>query len=249
MLYIHGGAWIHEAAPAHWSFAAHAARETGLDVLLPVYPLIPRPTASARQIVDGLASIVRAVTTKHKIVSIAGDSAGGCLALALAQHLASSEQADLAASLTSLVLISPVLDCALDHPELVALDGDDPWLGIEGLRELIPYYTGRIHSNISSLQVTDPVVSPLFGEIDGLPPTMLLCGTHDILCSDARRLSARFQGKAGDKNDKGARGSFQTDDFTYVEQPGMVHVYPLLPHWEGRQARDMIVAFVSKHLE
>ncbi|KAH7020768.1 Alpha/Beta hydrolase protein [Microdochium trichocladiopsis] len=236
MLYLHGGAWIREAAPAHWKFVAQVARETGLDVLVPVYPLLPRPTATARQIVDGLIRIVR--LTEQPVVSIAGDSAGGCLALGLAQELRKAAP-ELAARVRSLVLMSPLLDCALSHPECLRLDKHDPWLGIEGLRVLIPYWTG-------GLPTTHPLPSPLFGEIDQLPPVLLLCGTDDILCSDARRLSARFQGQDGSE---GVPGSFEGKDFTYVEQPGMVHVYPLLPHWEGSQARELIMAFVLKHLD
>ncbi|KAH7033679.1 uncharacterized protein B0I36DRAFT_362322 [Microdochium trichocladiopsis] len=52
-LYISGGPWIREAAPSHWTFAAQAIRETGLDVLLPINPFILRPTAMIAELFDG----------------------------------------------------------------------------------------------------------------------------------------------------------------------------------------------------
>ncbi|KAJ1324114.1 epsilon-lactone hydrolase [Microdochium nivale] len=258
MLYIHGGGWIREAAAQHWQFAAQAARETGLDVLVPVYPLAPRPGATARHLVDGLVTIIKRLAStehdphsrhSHRIVSIAGDSAGGTIALATAQKLAcGAATPDLAAHVRSLVLISPGLDCAVDHPDCLAIAPRDPWLGIAGLRVVAGYWAG-------GLAATDPLASPLLGEIGRLPPLLLLCGTDDVLCSDARRLSARFQGRSGgcsgDDASEGVTGSYAAPDgrFTYVEGPGMIHVYPLLPHWEGARARELILAFVRKHLE
>jgi acetyl esterase/lipase len=236
MVYIHGGAFFREIDQAHWKFIAQAARETGLDILVPIYPLIPRPTATAKQIVSGLVKIC--LLSKQPVIGIAGDSAGGSMALAAMQHM-HDILPDLAAQIRFLVLISPVLDCALDHPEVVRLDKTDPWLGVDGLRVLTPLWA-------AGLSTTDPLVSPLYGDIAHLPPLLLLCGTADMLCADARRLSARFQ---GEDVSKCVPGSIELENFTYVEHADMIHVYPLLPHWEGAQARKLIVAFISKQLE
>lgn len=237
LLYLHGGAFFREIDPFHWKFIAQLARETKLDVLVAIYPLLPRPIATAEQVVQGLVDICR--LSKQDVVSIAGDSAGGTLALATAQQLVAIAP-DVAKKLTSVVLISPSLDCAFDHPEVIRLEAHDPWLAIEGLREVVaPKWRG-------DLSITDPRVSPLFGEIEGLPPVLLLAGTADLLCADARRLSAKFQKKG---NEECAVGSVEVEGFTYVEFPDMIHVYPILPHWEGAQARVQITSFISKHLE
>lgn len=239
MLYIHGGAFYREIDAAHWSFIFQAARETGLEVLVPIYPLLPRPGATASNVVAHLADHVHLLSQKQRIVNIMGDSAGGCIALALAQRLVSSSP-ELGKALSSLVLISPVLDLALDNPESERLDPYDPWLGLGGLRTIVPLWAG-------DLPVRDPVVSPLYGAIEGLPPVMLLSGTRDLLNPDARRLSARFQGK-GDDGGKGVGGSVELERFLYLEGEGMVHVYPLLPHWEGGVARGRVLGFVREHL-
>jgi acetyl esterase/lipase len=85
MLYLHGGAFYREIDAAHWSFIFQAARETGLDVFVPIYPLLPRLGATASNVVSRLAELVHLLSQKQEIVNITGDSAGGCIALALTQ--------------------------------------------------------------------------------------------------------------------------------------------------------------------
>lgn len=235
MLYLHGGAFFREIDPTHWQFIFHIARTTGLNVFVPIYPLLPRPAATAQHMIPALVDLCRLI--KHDIVNITGDSAGGCLALATAQHMRDVAPA-LAAKVTSLVLISPVLDMTFNHPEIERLDKIDPWLALEGLRVLTPLWS-------AGLSASDPMVSPLFGDIERLPPVLQLAGTDDILSADARRLSAKFQGR---NVNECAPGSVQSEHFTYIEAPHMIHVYPLLPHWEGRQARDLIMEFIQGHL-
>lgn len=235
MLYIHGGAYCREIDPVHWKLTAQLARETGLDILVPIYPLVPRPTATAAQVVTGMLEICRG--SGHEVVCIAGDSAGGAIALAAVQQM-QGVAPEMACRLRCVVLIAPVLDCGFEHPEAVRLAREDPWLSLTGLRTVAKKWAG-------GLPVDDPRVSPLYGSIVGLPPVLLFAGTADLLCADARRLSARFQGKGADE---AVEGSVDVDGFTYVELRDMIHVYPLLPHREGAEARKQMVAFVTKHL-
>jgi acetyl esterase/lipase len=237
ILYLHGGSFYKEIDPLHWKLVAQLARETKLDVLVSIYPLLPRPTATAAQVVQGLVDLCR--MSSHEVVCVAGDSAGGNLALATVQHL-QKVAPDAARKLKALVLISPVLDAALNHPEAIRLAQHDPWLALEGLREVVaPKWA-------AGLPIKDYRVSPLHGKIDDLPPVLLLCGTADLLCADARRLSARFQGKSVDEI---VEGSAEAKGFTYIEYPDMVHVYPILPIWEGGEARKQIVEFIKKNAE
>ncbi|KAI2866089.1 hypothetical protein CBS147343_2201 [Aspergillus niger] len=170
------------------------------------------------------------------IVSIVGDSAGGMYTLATMQQLL-KQHPELARRVLCIVLISPILDLGLDHPEVVRRAKNDPWLGLDGLRQLLPLLG-------PGLPAHDPIVSPLFGDIETLPPVMLLSGTYDMLVADAQRLSAKFQGKG---TEICMPGSFKNDKFTFIEQPEMVHVYPLLPHPEGAEARETIIHFLKQH--
>lgn len=237
MLYCHGGAFIHEIDPMHWKFIAQVSRETGLDVLVPIYPLGPRPGATAEQIIRGMTKILE--HANQPVISIAGDSAGGTITLLTMQHLLKASP-ELAAGVRSVVLISPLLDCTGAHPEAKRMAHDDPWLGLEGLHVVADIFRG-------DLSTSDPRVSPLFGSLAGLPPILLLSGTHDLLCSDARRLSARFRNSRSEDADAIAAGSVDLENFTYIEQPEMIHVYPLTPSWEGDEARRVITKFVKRH--
>jgi acetyl esterase/lipase len=236
IVYIHGGAFYREIDPDHWHLIAQLASETGLDVLVPIYPLVPRPTATAEQVIQGVIDIC--LGCKHEVICAAGDSAGGAIALATVQRI-QKDAPKIAQKLQSVVLISPVLDCTFGHPENLRLAANDPWLGIDGLRVAGKRWAG-------DLSIENPRVSPLHGGIKDLPPILLFAGTADLLCADARRLSARFQGKSVDDV---AAGSAEARGLTYVEHPDMIHVYPILPHWEGGEARKQIVAFTTKHLD
>jgi acetyl esterase/lipase len=234
MMYIHGGAFYHDIDGAHWSFIAQTARETGLDVIVPIYPLVPRPTATAQHVVAGMVTIARQST--QRVVGIAGDSAGGCIAMATTQKIAL--ETDLA--MRFLVVISPVLDLAVDHAEVVRLEKRDPWLGTEGMKVIGPHWA-------ADLSMKDPLVSPLFGDIAHLPPVLILSGTADMLNGDAKRLNDRYQN--GGDGSAFVAGSIEMEKFKYIEKEDMVHVYPLLPSWEGAQAREEICTFITKQLK
>lgn len=236
LLYIHGGAFFREITPQHWNLTAQIARETGLDVLVPIYPLLPRPGATAQKLATGLVEICR--TSKQTVVSMCGDSAGGMLALSSTQLLRDTEP-ELFAKMDSLILISPVLDVGLDHPEVARLSEVDPWLGINGLRSIMPLLA-------ADLPLKHPTVSPLYGSIEKLPPTLLLSGTYDMLCADARRLKSKFTGK---DIDEALAGGIETDRFVYLEKEEMIHVWPLLPHPEGAEGRKLIFHFINKYSE
>ncbi|GKZ67485.1 hypothetical protein AnigIFM50267_001875 [Aspergillus niger] len=153
MMYIHGGAFYGEINPQHWKLVAHVVRDTGLDAIVPIYPLLPRPGTTAAEVIDGFMDIC---TTMQQLLK---------------------EHPELARRVLCIVLISPMLDLGLDHPEVVRRAKNDPWLGLDGLRQLLPLLG-------PGLPAHDPIVSPLFGDIETLPPVMLLSGTYDMLVAD-----------------------------------------------------------------
>ncbi|KAH8169793.1 alpha/beta hydrolase fold domain-containing protein [Sarocladium implicatum] len=234
-MFIHGGAFYREMRPQHWNFVAQVVRETGLDAIVPIYPLLPRPGSAPHEAIDGFMDICGKL--EQPIVSIVGDSAGGTYTLATMQQLI-KKNPELAKTVCCIVLISPSLDANLTHPEVVRRGQNDPWLGIDGLRQILTILE-------SDMSADDPLVSPLFGDIEGLPPVMVLSGTYDMLVADAQRLSAKFQGKG---TDICMPGSFRNEKLIYIEQPKMLHVYPLMPHPEGAEARQSIVQFLKQHI-
>ncbi|KAI1056138.1 hypothetical protein LB507_001518 [Fusarium sp. FIESC RH6] len=252
MLYCHGGDFVNEIVSQHYRLAAQIARDAGMSILIPIYPLLPRPTATFEKVVGELCDIVTQSWTEGRwfIDSIGGDSVGGTLAMLTMQRLIRT-QSPFASHIKSLILMSPLLDCNLDHRETIRLEANDPWLGIDGLVKACRQFnrwnvSGYEHA--ITLDLSDPRASPLFGDISGLPPTLLLSGTRDMLCADARRLSARFQnGDTSENAQEWIAGSVELEGFKYVEAEDMLHVWPLMASPEGAEAREVIMEFLRTH--
>lgn len=221
VVYIHGGGWVHQIAPQHWALAAEIAAEANTTVTVPIYPLLPR--GSAHEVVSAVTNIVRENRDRFGTTGIAGDSAGGQIALSAV--LALRDRHDIV--LPSTTLISPVLDLTLTNPRIPLVAATDPWLGIAGIRVLADLWKG-------DLDITDPMVSPLNGTLDGLGPITLFTGTRDILNPDARVLVEKL-------ND--ANVSIELH-----EAADQLHVYPLHPTLIGRKARETVVRNIRAQL-
>lgn len=200
VIYLHGGSFFREISWWHWRFIDRLVT-AGHRVEVPIYPLAPRYTYRAAR--PYLLAVYRQVTGEVDSgrVVLAGDSAGGTLALLLAQALPG---AGLPAP-ARLILLAPCLDMRLCNPEIDDVADADPWLARPGLLE-----AGRVWAGGDDLGL--PELSPINGSLDGLPATDLFVGTHDILYPDARLFAQHA----------GARVRF-------IEEPGAFHVYPLAP--------------------
>jgi acetyl esterase/lipase len=216
IVYLHGGGWVSEIVVFHWRLAAQLARAVPAEIVVPIYPLIPFGTA--RSVLDGVLAIVADIRSRTGRVAIAGDSAGGQIALSTALALR-----DEGIRLDHTALISPALDLSWSNPEIPERQPTDPWLAVPG---------ARIFSDTwrDDLPVSDPAVSPLAGEMTGLGPVSLFTGTHDILNPDARRLLDKLRASEV--------------DVSFHEAPGRLHVYPLLPTWSGQRARTQLVTLL-----
>ncbi|KAF4473231.1 haloacetate dehalogenase H-1 [Fusarium agapanthi] len=106
---------------------------------------------------------------------------------------------------------TPLLYCAVDHPEALRLAEIDFWLGVTGLR-----ISGKIFAG--DLPIQHPLVSPLYGDMENLPPLLMFGGPRDLLCADARRLKSKLLGK---DMDEAPVGSVETDRLVYAEKEEM----------------------------
>ncbi|MGW4247627.1 alpha/beta hydrolase fold domain-containing protein [Nocardia sp. NPDC004722] len=214
VVYCHGGGWVNQVVRQHWELAADIAARAGTTVTLPIYPLIPYGTAD--QVIPVIAELVRANWRQYGEVCLAGDSAGGQIALSTAVTLRDAEEP----SVPRTVLISPALDLSLSNPEILTVQPDDPWLGRDGGLVLGEHWRGP-------LPITDPMVSPLFADFTGLGPLTVFSGTRDILMPDIRIMV-----------EKAAAAGVEVD---YHEVAELVHVYPLTPTPEAWRARRIII--------
>lgn len=214
VIYAHGGAWVSEIAPQHWQLAAQLAAEALIAVDLVIYPLIPFGTAA--EVVATFVQLALEDRDELGATVLAGDSAGGQIALSAALQLRHQHSV----TLPQTVLISPALDLTLSNPGIPAVQPSDPWLAVPGSVEFARRWAG-------GLDIRDPTVSPLFGDFAGLGPITLFTGTRDILNPDARLLAERV-----------AEAGVTLD---VHEVRGQLHVYPLLPTRTGRDARRQLV--------
>ncbi|TYP84623.1 alpha/beta hydrolase fold domain-containing protein [Blastococcus xanthinilyticus] len=219
-VYVHGGAWVNQIHPLHWRLVAGLTARTGTAITVPIYPLAPVGTAAT--VVPAVADLIGALAERHGAgrVTAMGDSAGGQIALSSALLLRDRGVPPLHRT----VLVSPALDLTLANPEIDLVEPQDPWLARPGTRAAIELWRGE-------LPLTDPLVSPLFGEPAGLGPLTVFSGTRDITSPDTRLLVER------------ARAAGVPVD--HHEEEGLVHVHALLPVPEGRRARRMMAAVLA----
>ena len=217
VVYLHGGAYTNEIVEQQWSFAAALARQAGHEVHVPIYGLAPHHTAL--EALDLVTGIVTGLVEAGRRCVLAGDSAGGGLALASAQSLPREVRDHIA----GLLLIAPWVDLAMTNPEVDEVEPTDPWLTRAGLHPIARSWAGE-------LTVDDPRVSPLNGDLGDLPPVEVWVGTRDITLPDCRELARRMP---------------SDNPLTLHVEDGAIHDYPLLPAREGRAARREIADRVS----
>ncbi|MDT9593947.1 alpha/beta hydrolase [Nocardioides zeae] len=223
VVYLHGGAYVNEIVKQHWDFLARLVTSLdprlGVEVLVPVYGLAPQHhAAQARELV---ATLLEDLRRQGRPAYLMGDSAGGGLALVAAQAAvaAAAERGDPDAGIVGVTAMAPWVDLTMANPEVDAVEPTDPWLARAALHRVAQSWAGEE-------SVADAAVSPLFGPMEGLPPVEVWVGTRDVTWPDCRLLVDRLR----------AAGT----PVTLHEEPGAIHVYPLLPVPEGRRAAAAI---------
>jgi epsilon-lactone hydrolase len=179
VLYLHGGAYEVGSPATHRNVVATLALRSGLPVFAADYRLAPEHPAPAA-LEDALATYEAIVADVDDGVALAGDSAGGGLALAL-----SVVARDRGLPLPSrLALMSPWLDLTLSGASVVENEGRDAMLTRSSLERAARGYA-------AGLGPDDPVCSPIRSDLAGLPPILVHAGANELLVSDARALAAR----------------------------------------------------------
>lgn len=220
LIYLHGGGYVRSIDRHHWQFAARLTKEVPLVCELPLYPLAPHGTAisTIEQLVHFVGERIGADADRP--VFLGGDSAGGAMALVIAQQLRDRGTSGLG----GLIAICPWLDPAMSNPRHEEIQPHDRIQSIPGLRELGRAFAGE-------LDLDDPLLNPVNGGLQDLPPTLVFAGSHDMFSADIPRLEQEAAG-AGSALDVRLG-------------PGMQHIFPLLPIPEGDQARREAVTWIQ----
>jgi monoterpene epsilon-lactone hydrolase len=227
VLYLHGGAYTMGSCTTHRALASRIAIASETSVLQPEYRLAPEyPFPAALQ--DGMAVyrwLIDYGISPQKMV-VAGDSAGGGLALALTVLLRDKDVPLPAA----IACLSPWADLELTGESLTTRAKVDPICSLEESKFHATHYVGKNDPRA-------PLISPIYADLNGLPPTLIQVGDREILLSDAIRLIERAR-------KDGVDAELEVWD-------GMWHVWHLLARYvpEGQQAVDKIGAFIRKHID
>jgi len=183
LLYLHGGAYVTGSILTHRRLAAHLAVAAGATALIVNYRLAPEDPFPAG--LDDAMKCYLALRASHPgaKVAIAGDSAGGGLALALCLRLRDEgmQQPD------AMALLSPWTDLTLSNETHKTLARVDPFFPDQsGLKGAAGLYAG-------SHDLKDPYISPQFADLMGLPPTLIHVGSREALLDDSLKMAERMQ--------------------------------------------------------
>ncbi len=185
VLWVHGGGFVIGSPATHAGIGGYLAQAAGADVYMPDYRLAPEHPWPAAT--DDVFSAYREMLARGHDparVAIAGDSAGGAIAILTALALTDMDVPAPAA----MVLLSPVTDLSLSGASVESKRHADPLLRRDWLDDSYRAWAG-------SLPLTDPRVSPLFADLAGLPPTLIQIGEDEILLDDSLRFADRAWGR------------------------------------------------------
>jgi acetyl esterase/lipase len=224
-LYFHGGAYYMGSAATHRELAGRLALATSWRVLVPAYRLAPEhPFPAALEDAAAVYQALLDLGVAADTIVMGGDSAGGGLTAAtLVARRDRGIRLPRAAD-----MFSPWTDLAGTGASMDGRAPYDPMLDPDGIRAgARPYVDGH--------DPTNPLISPVYADLHGLPPLLIFVGEDECLLDAAARLAER------------ARAAGVSVDYKAWE--GMRHVFPMLVAQvpEGHQAIEEIADWVKAH--
>ncbi len=181
LIYLHGGGFSIGGPYTVRGMASHLAAAAGATAWLPRYRLsttAPYPAAP-----DDCFAVYRAALDEFapERITLAGDSAGGCLVL---NTLTRAQAAGLPMP-AAVGLLSPVVDLRPDNPARDRFPKGDMLLPARWMRRCMPMYLGQTDPS-------DPGMSPIFADLSAAPPALIQVGRQELLFDDAERIAQRL---------------------------------------------------------
>ncbi len=220
LLHCHGGGYSTGSSLYARTLTSKLAESTSMDVLCFDYRLAPEnPYPAALEDAMKVWNYLMLLGYGARDVVLTGDSAGGNLALALTLRL--KQEGRLLPR--GMVLMSPWTDLTSSGKSFQTKAEVDPVLNGAYIDRMVKAY-------VEGRELTDPMISPLFGEFEGFPPTYIQVGENEILLSDSLRLHQALIK---------ANVSVRIDVC-----PGMWHVYQMSPVKAAWAAMDKNAEFI-----
>ena len=221
LIFIHGGAFISGPAKQHWDTVKEIAKNSNCKIWMCDYPKAPEHQIDI--ISENIDSIYSVALKNYQAnqISIIGDSVGGTLATALIQRLIlKSEELP-----NKLILITPVMDSSMTNPEVETFDKLDPMLSKKGVLSAKKMCAGN-------KDLKDPMISPLCGNFEGFPNTLLFIAQNDIMYPDGKLAEIKMKKS--------------NVDIEIIEGENMPHIWPLLPVMkEAKTALNKIIRTIN----
>lgn len=221
-LFLHGGAYHSGSPRTHRLLTAHLSRACHMRVLVPEYRLAPEHPFPAA-VKDALAAygwLLSQGIGENQIV-VGGDSAGGGLALTMLLALRKAG----AKMPRAAILLAPWTDLTASSQSYRTLRRFDPIITQEALRAAGVWYAG-------DRDPADPMLSPLFADLSGLPPMLIHAASDEVMVDDSRLLAERARAHGVDATLKIYDGLWHVFHAAGIEIP------------ESRQAIDEIGAYL-----
>jgi acetyl esterase/lipase len=223
IFHIHGGGFALGSAESSVGLASDLARKTGMRAVSVDYRLAPEhPYPAALQDITAAynALLEQAGAPDHIVVS--GESAGGNLAI----ELLISGKAEGLTMPAATLLLSPMTDLTVSGSSYATKAHADPALSAQAIGT-------RVADYLAGTDPADPLVSPIFADLSGLPPLLIQAGSHEGLLDDATRLAVKAA----------------ADDVAVILDitPGVPHVFQAFAALldEGDAALNRIARFVK----
>jgi acetyl esterase/lipase len=218
----YGGGYGLGSAEAYRGFVSQIVSRAGIPALVIDCPLAPEATLPAAP-AAALAALRWLAGQGFERIAVVGDSAGGGLALVTLAELARhAEDATPVAG----VVFSPWADLAFTGASMTDPAVEDPLITHD-------YLQGCARNYLGAVEATDPLASPLFGDLRDLPPLLIQVGTDERLLDDSRQYA-----------DRAAQAGVPV---TLEIWQGMHHVFQLdVAHLDSsRAALDRVARFLA----
>ena len=230
VLYLHGGGYLlglDHVGNSYNNILYTISNRTNADVYMPDYRLVPENSLTA-SLEDALAIYTHLIKKKKvdpKSILVAGDSAGGGLALRLLLRLKEKGMPMPGGA----ILISAWTDKTNSGESVITNEKTGIFAKTESLHTLTP-------AIIKGVDPRDPFISPLFGDYTGFPPLLYIVGGSEIFYDDTMRdvKKAKAQGV----------------DVQIIEHENGMHIYPVFARFlpEGKDAIEKMISWVKSKI-
>jgi epsilon-lactone hydrolase len=222
LVYLHGGAFYFGPVKEHWDFISRLSRAANMAALVVDFRMSPQSAFPAA--IDDIVETVTKIDLPANWFFI-GDSSGGGMCVSAFFKLKESGALSLP---KKIIMLSPWVDASLENPAIDLNKHDDAFMTVGRLANAAREY-------VAGADAKDPLISPMYGALEGLPPTLIQQGTADLLLWDSRK----FYFKCLDAG----------IDVRYEEYGNAFHDFMMLPFLpEAKKAVKSQIEFLKRAL-